>query len=418
MVTIYRFAAVHPEPEKAGSVAAVPYDVLTMEEAGETIAHNPLSFLRISRSDAELPDIPAYDDRIYERAAENLNRMRDEGVLIQDPAPSYYLYHVQDGRQSYTGLVCCVHTEDYRKGIIRRHELTRYDKEQDRTRHIDRVNAHTGMVFLVYRDDTGIDGLIEGMLPAGAELGQAVTSGGALHTKYRVTNEAVLSRLEEIFTGIPHLYIADGHHRAASAVNVAEQRKKEGRSTPESERFMAVLFSHQKVKIFGYSRLVQDLHGYTPAAFLLKVSEMADVYPYGPIDAGSHTIPPRHPDTGSHIFHMFLEGCWYEVSRKRDLREDLTGALDVSVLQKGILEGILGITDSRSDPRLSYMGGVKPLSVLEDLIRSGAYAVGFVMQPLPVGTVLAVSDQGKVMPPKSTWFEPKLLSGMLIHLLD
>jgi uncharacterized protein (DUF1015 family) len=339
-------------------------------------------------------------------------------LFIRDGQPGYYLYNVQDGPHSCTGLVCCVHVEDYRNGIIRRHELTRYDKEQDRTRHIDRVSAHTGMVFLVYRDETGIDAMVEDMIRTATGIGKAISSSGAVHSTYRITDEGVLSRIEEIFSGIPRFYIADGHHRAASAVNVAKQRRKEGRSTPESERFMAVLFSHRKVKIFGYSRMVRDLHGHSPAAFIRRVSDAMDVYPYGPIDAQGHTIPPRHDTGGKHIFHMCLAGHWYELARERDPRADLIGSLDVSVLQKEVLEGILGITDSRGDPRLAYMGGVKPLSVLEYLIISGEYAAGFAMQPMPVGTVLAVSDQGNVMPPKSTWFEPKLLSGMLVHLLD
>jgi uncharacterized protein (DUF1015 family) len=256
------------------------------------------------------------------------------------------------------------------------------------------------------------------MLDGRSPDAEAAATNGEVHRVYRITDEASLSRLETIFNGIPRFYIADGHHRAASAVNVAEKRRREGKGTPESDRFMAVLFSHRKVKIFGYSRMIRDLAGNSPASFVGKVSAVMDVYPYGLIDGGSHTIPPRHGDGERHIFHMCLGGYWYELARAKDLNEDLIGSLDVSVLQRDVLEGILGISDSRGDPRLAYMGGVKPLSVLERLIQNGEYAVGFTMQPLAVATVLAVSDQGHVMPPKSTWFEPKLLSGLLIHLLD
>ena len=420
MVQIYRFAAVRPERRYSGDIPSVPYDVVTAEEARECIERNPLSFLRVSRPDAELPDLPPHDDRVYERAREVFYGLLADGRLQKDPEPGMYVYRaVQDGEE-FVGLVCCVATEEYENRRIRRHELTRYDKEEDRTRHIDAVGANTGLVFLLYRDPDDIYTAIRSLIDGAEPDGSTTTVSGVLHQVYRITDEAALSHLEGLFATVPEAYIADGHHRAKSAVNVAERRREEGRFTEEAGRFMVVLFARDHVRIHGYSRLVTDLGGLTLPGFIDALLRAGwSIRPHGKVDASEYQVRPLATgDEPLHVMHFYMQGTWYEVSRPVDNPADLIGSLDVSVLQKEVLEGMLGITDPRGDPRLHYMGGAKPLTGLERLVDSGEYALAVAMQPVDVETVLAIADADGVMPPKSTWFEPKLLSGLVVHTID
>jgi uncharacterized protein (DUF1015 family) len=419
MVEIYRFAAVRPGRQHSNTIPSVPYDVVTAEEARKCIEKNPLSFLRVSRPDAELPGLPPNDDRVYLRAQALFDQMVNDGLLQRDSEPGMYVYRVVQNGDEFIGLVCCVATEDYENRRIKRHELTRYDKEEDRTRHIDVVGANTGLVFLLYRDPGEVFSTIRSLIAGLKPDGSTTTDQGVLHQVYRITDDSTLSRLEELFAVVPDLYIADGHHRAKSAVNVAERRLQEGRSTEESGRFMVVLFAHDRVRIHGYSRLVTDLGRYSPLEFIKVLSENWQVRPYGEIDASGYQIPPMMATVQPmHVMHLYLQGTWYEISRPVRDSADLIGSLDVSVLQKDVLEGILGITDPRGDPRLHYMGGAKPLSELEHLVDTGEFALAVAMQPVRIGKVLAIADMDGVMPPKSTWFEPKLLSGLVIHILD
>ncbi len=419
MVTIYRFAAVRPARGYSAIIPSVPYDVVTADEARRCIERNPLSFLRVSRPDAEHPDLLPDDRSVYLRAREVFDRMLAEGFLRRDPEPGMYVYRVVQDGEEFIGLVCCVATEDYEDRRIRRHELTRYDKEEDRTRHIDTVNANTGLVFLLYRDPGEICSYIASLIAGSGPDGSTISEQGVLHEIYRIVDGTAISRLEDLFSGVEALYIADGHHRAKSAVNVAVRRRAEGRYSEESGRFMAVLFAHNRVRIHGYSRLVTDLGGYTASEFIGALSELWDVRPYGEIDETGYRIPPAiRADAPVHVMHMYLDGRWYEVSRPLGNPADLIGSLDVSVLQKEVLEGMLGISDPRGDARLHYMGGAKPLSELERLVDAGVYALAVAMQPVRIETVLSIADQGGVMPPKSTWFEPKLLSGLVVHTLD
>ncbi|HQC34384.1 MAG TPA: DUF1015 family protein, partial [Methanoculleus sp.] len=390
------------------------------EEARECIEKNPLSFLRVSRPDAELPDLPPHDDRVYERAREVFDGLLADGRLQRDPEPGMYVYRaVQDGEE-FVGLVCCVATEEYENRRIRRHELTRYDKEEDRTRHIDAVGANTGLVFLLYRDPDDIYTAIRSLIDGAEPDGSTTTVSGVLHQVYRIADEAALSHLEGLFATVPEAYIADGHHRAKSAVNVAERRREEGRFTEEAGRFMVVLFARDHVRIHGYSRLVTDLGGLTLPGFIDALLQAGwSIRPHGKVDASEYQVRPLATgDEPLHVMHFYMQGTWYEVSRPVDNPADLIGSLDVSVLQKEILEGMLGITDPRGDPRLHYMGGAKPLTGLERLVDSGEYALAVAMQPVDVETVLAIADADGVMPPKSTWFEPKLLSGLVVHTID
>jgi uncharacterized protein (DUF1015 family) len=420
MVQLYRFAAVRPGRQYSEKIPSVPYDVVTAEEARKCIEKNPLSFLRVSRPDAELPGIAPDDDRVYQRAREVFEGMLADGQMERDPEPGMYVYRAVQDDEEFIGLVCCVATEDYENRTIRRHELTRYEKEEDRTRHIDTVGANTGLVFLLYRDPGEIFSYICSLIDGAEPEGNTTTDQGVLHEVYRIADEATLTRLEELFSAVPEAYIADGHHRAKAAVNVAERRRNEGRFTEEAGKFMVVLFAHDRVRIHGYSRLVADLGDYTLPGFIDALLKAGwDVRPYREIDTSGYQVPPLATGDGPmHVMHFYLEKTWYEVSRPVRDPGDLVGSLDVSVLQKEILEGMLGITDPRGDPRLHYMGGAKPLSGLERLVDSGEYALAIAMQPVAVETVLAIADADGVMPPKSTWFEPKLLSGLVVHTID
>ncbi len=420
MVQIYRFAAVRPGQQYSEEIPSVPYDVVTVTEARECIEKKPLSFLRVIRSDAGLPDIAPDDERVYQRAREVFDGMLADGELQRDPEPGMYVYRATQNGEEFVGLVCCVAAEDYENRRVRRHELTRYDKEEDRTRHIDTVGANTGLVFLLYRDPGDISSYIQSLIEEAEPDGSTTASPGVLHQVYRVTDDEVLSRLEDLFAAVPEAYIADGHHRARSAVNVAERRRDEGRFTEEAGRFMVVLFAHDRVRIHGYSRLVVDLGNYTLPGFIGALLRSGwNIRPYGEIDTAGYHIPPlASTDEPVHVMHFYMEKTWYEASRAVADPTDLVGSLDVSVLQKEILEGMLGIADPRGDPRLHYMGGAKSLSGLERLVDSGEYALAIAMQPVGVETVLSIADADGVMPPKSTWFEPKLLSGLVVHTID
>lgn len=419
MVKIFSFPAIRPKPEKAAEIASVPYDVVSTEEARECIEANPLSFMKVIRSESTIAGIDPKDPLVYETAKKNLEDMIKKGLLEKDDKPGIYLYRVKQGGSIYTGFVANVSVKDYEENKIKRHELTRYDKEEDRTTHIDTTNANTGLVVLLYRDINGIFSYIESLVPQRNPDGLAKTENGVVHEVFRVTDSQEISRLIDMFEKVDALYIADGHHRAKSSVNVAQKRREEGRITEEAERFMAVIFAENRVKIHGYSRLVTDLGNFTKESFLKALSERFDVRPYGEIDDTVFKIPPlKESERPLHVFHMYIDKKWYELSCPVKDPKDTIGSLDVSVVQKIVMEDMLGITDPRGDPRLEYLGGSRPLLDLETRVDSGSYAAAFSMQPVKVETVLKIADEGEIMPPKSTWFEPKLLSGLTIHSLD
>ena len=414
MVRIFPFAAVRPGRDAAQQVAAVPYDVVTADEARAVIRDNPMSFLRVSRTDAELPDIPPTDPRVYSHARERFSALQESGVFARDADPGMYVYRVITKAESFTGLCCCLHVDDYESGVIRRHEQTRYDKEEDRTRHIDAVNANTGPVVLIYRDSADLSDLISS-LAAGYPDAEVRWTDGSVHQVFRISDDGVLSRLYRQFSTVDRLYIADGHHRAKSAVNVAKQRRAAGREVGEADRFMGVLFADSGVRIHGYSRLVRDLGGRTPGEFMQEISGSCAVLPYGRVNNGAFQIRPK--TERPHVFHMYFNRAWYECTLPDSSSSDLIRSLDVSLLQDQVLERILGISDPRGDARLQYLGGARPVADLERMVDRGDYAVAFSMQPVLVETVLSIADANGIMPPKSTWFEPKLLSGLVVHSL-
>lgn len=419
MVKIYPFKAVRPVREEAGNIASVPYDVVSTEEAKEIIENQPQSFMRVIRSEATLPGVDPASPEVYDTASRNLKSLMDKGLLVQDGEPGIYLYRIKQGESIYLGFVSNVSVDDYRADRIKKHEHTRYDKEEDRTKHIDTTNANTGLVVLLYRDSGDIYSYIDSLVPEGNPDAVARDGSGVVHEVFRISDPQILTNLEEMFAGVDSFYIADGHHRAKSSVNVADKRESEGRMTPESDRFMAVIFAENRVKIHGYSRLVTDLGSYNPETFMTEIKTRFDVREYGEINERVFRIPPlKDSKTPVHTIHMYLAGKWYELSAPVKNPEDVIGSLDVSVLQKEVMEDMLGITDPRKDPRLQYLGGARPLADLKGRVDSGAFKVAFSLQPVKVETVLSVADEGNVMPPKSTWFEPKLLSGLVIHTLD
>lgn len=419
MVHVYPFRAVRPAPGKAEEIAAVPYDVVSAEEAREIISNHPFSFLRISRADALVPDIDPYSTEVYELSRNIFDEYREKGLFIQDEKPAMYVYRVYDADKTYTGIACCADTREYESGEIRRHELTRYDKEEDRTRHIDTMNANTGPVVLLHGAHAEIKNILKKVVEGNSPDMVTSAANGSRHEIFSITDSEILERLSEIFVSIPALYIADGHHRCKSAVNIVEKRKKDGAKVPEeTHHVLGVIFAEDEVKVHGYSRLLTDLSPLTPESFLKKISDIAHITPYGEADRSSFALKPKIGGKEDHVFHLYIKGTWYECVIPHNPKITDIRGLDVSVLQEQILIPFLGITDPRGDPRLQYLGGARPIRDLMTKVDGGEFAAALAMQPVDVRTVFSIADAGGIMPPKSTWFEPKLLSGLLVHLLE
>ncbi len=406
------FRGLRPRRELVEKVASPPYDVLERDEALALAEGNPYSFLHVIKPEIDLPEgVDLYDERVYKKGAENLRKFMEEGVLVQDPEEYFYIYRQRMGEHVQTGLVIAASCEDYGQGRIKRHELTREAKEMDRTKHILYTNANTGPVFLLYRDGTSPLKKILQDFSSSQPPEYDFESDGVRHTFWVIREGETIKRIKEIFSEIPHLYIADGHHRAAAAYRVSQIKKRENPShTGEEEYnfFLAVVFPHDEMKILPYNRVVKDLGGASPQEFLEKVKERFDVKPGSP-------EPP-----GKHIISMYLEGNWHYLIPKEGLfdPDDPVSSLDVAILQDHLLAPVLGIENPRKDPRITFVGGIKGTSYLEKLVNSGEYAVAFSMYPTSVEELMKVADQGKIMPPKSTWFEPKLKSGLVVHLLS
>ena len=419
MVHIYPFRAVRPAPGKAGDIAAVPYDVVNAEEAREIINENPLSFLRISRADALIPESDPYSREVYTLSKKIFDEYMSNALFIQDQSPAFYIYRVHDEGKTYTGIACCADTREYESGEIRRHELTRYDKEEDRTNHIDMVNANTGPVVLLHGAHEEIRKILNTATDKRTPDMETTAANKSRHEIFSITDSEIIDRVCRIFVSIPALYIADGHHRCKSAVNVVERRKNMGKDVPEeTHHVLAVIFAEDEVKVHGYSRLITDLSPLNPDSFLKKISDIAHVNPYGDADRAAFSLIPKMGRKGDHVFHLYLKGTWYECVIPRNPKMNDIQSLDVSVLQEQVLIPFLGITDPRGDPRLQYLGGARPIRDLMAKVDDGSFAAAIAMQPVDVRTVFSIADAGGIMPPKSTWFEPKLLSGLLVHLLE
>jgi uncharacterized protein (DUF1015 family) len=405
---LHPFRAVRPAPHLAARVASVPYDVVNRAEAAELARGNPHSFLHVGRSDIDLPeDVDQHDPRIYDQARAALDRLQVEGTLRKDETPSLYLYRqVMDGR-AQTGVVGCVHIDDYEQDVIRKHEKTRPDKEDDRTRHVLTLRANAEPVFLTYRGRAEIDRLVQPRLGA-KPLYDFVAPDGVRHTVWRVDDPAPFVAA---FGGIPHAYVADGHHRSASAWRAGKQlRARPGAEQGEAEHdwFLAVLFPAEQLRILPYNRVVRDLSGLGAAEALARIAHV------GKVSVSDDPKPARPGE-----FRFFLAGRWYrlELDEATINRLDPIGSLDVSLLQDRILGPILGIGDPRTDKRIDFVGGIRGTGELERRVTSGGMAIAFSLYPMTLEQLMAVSDAGQVMPPKSTWFEPKLKSGLFVHEL-
>jgi uncharacterized protein (DUF1015 family) len=413
MPLIKPFAGLRPAPGRAAEVAAPPYDVMNAAEARQMVAGRPWSFLHISRPEVDLPeDTDPYAPEVYAKARENLDHMIGEGVLVRDEAPRYYVYRLTMGRHSQTGLVAAASVAAYDTDRIKKHEFTRPVKEDDRVRQIDALNAQTGPVFLVYRSQPDI----ETMLEAGTRGEPAVdieADGGVRHELWVVDDEALIGRLTGAFDGLDALYVADGHHRSAAASRIAAARREvnPGHTGEESYNyFLSVIFPHDQMQILDYNRVIKDLHGLDAEAFMSRVSVPLKVEP-----SAEPVKPARLGEFG-----MYLDGAWYRLTldEHRIPWDDPVARLDVSLLQDNLIEPILGIVDPRRDERIDFVGGIRGLAGLQRRVDDGGMRVAFALHPTRMEELMAVADAGEVMPPKSTWFEPKLADGLVSHVLD
>jgi uncharacterized protein (DUF1015 family) len=410
MSDVRPFRALRPRPELAARVAAPPYDVINSEEARAMAEGNEISFLHISKPEIDLArEVALYDDRVYSTGACNLRRFMATGVFVREAKPLFYIYQQRMGGHVQAGVVCAASCQEYADGRIKRHELTRKDKEDDRTRHTHELNANAGPVFLTYRKRPEIDAAVDA-IRKDQPLYDFVAPDGIAHTVWPVPPEQNAA-LQAAFATVPVLYVADGHHRAASAARVGLERKAANpnhRGDEPYNYFLAVLFPHDQLRILDYNRVVKDLNGLSPERFLAKVGEKFTT-------AATGTPRPDAPRR----FGMFLGGKWYRLEAKPGTfpASDPVRSLDVAILQENLLAPVLGIADPRTDKRVDFVGGIRGLDELEKRVREG-WAVAFALYPTSLDQLMSVADAGLVMPPKSTWFEPKLRSGLLVRTLD
>ncbi len=410
MATIKHFRALRPLPEQAAAVAAVPYDVVSTEEARALAGANPLSFLRVSRPEIEMPEgVNIYANDVYNKAAANFDRLIAQAPLVIEDEPSFYLYRLVMAGRAQTGLVACCSVDEYDNDTIRKHERTRKDKEDDRTRHILTISAQTGPILLTHRPSAAVKGLAT-KITASEPLFDFIAQDDIAHTIWRAPAE-MNKLLTETFREVPLLYIADGHHRAKSASRARETLRSQNPNHTGNEEynfFQCVIFPSDELHILPYNRVVKDLNHYSPEDFLKEVAAEFEIIP----DAD-----PR-PGKRNH-FSMYLKGRWYGLKLKGEVtkRFKVADRLDVSVLQNEMLTPILGIQDVRTDKRIEFVGGVRGTQELERLVDSGRYAVAFSLYPTTLDELMEISDEGEIMPPKSTWFEPKLRDGLLSHLI-
>lgn len=404
------FRGLRPPTELLAEVACPPYDVVNSEEARERVAGKPRSLLHVTRPEVDLPeDVDIHADIVYETAASNFRRFLAAGVLQQDPAPAYYVYRLVWGSHVQTGVMGVASVDDYDRGLIKKHEHTRRDKEDDRARHTDAIGANAGPVFLAYHADTSLDGLAAAV--ADAPPTAEVEAEGVRHMLWAVTESAKIEEFRSAYAQVGAFYVADGHHRAASASRTRALRQGRNQNHTGQEaynRFLAVVFPHDQLRILAYNRVVRDLHGLDQAAFLAAVTDRFEVAPAA--DAS-----PTEPRT----FRMLLGGQWYALRPRTGSfpEADPVRSLDVAILQDNLLAPVLGIGDPRTDQRIDFVGGIRGTGELERRVARG-WAVAFSLYPTSLEQLMSVADAGQVMPPKSTWFEPKLRSGLVVHSLE
>ena len=412
MAQIRPFKAYRPCKGMEERIAALPYDVYNRAEACEVVKKNPESFLAVDRAETQFgEEVDTYADCVYEKADQMLREKIQEGKFVQDPTPCFYLYELTMDGHSQTGVVGCASIDDYRNNVIKKHENTRADKEEDRIRHVDTCSMQTGPIFLAYRAKEDLKEKI-GELKKQAPVYDFVSEDGIGHRVWVIDNDSDVAMIEEAFGKIPAIYIADGHHRCASAVKVGLKRREQYPDYTGEEEFnyfLSVIFPDEELRILDYNRVVKDLNGMDAATFLTRIEEYFAVEkkgqsPYRPMEKGT--------------FGMYLENEWYGLSAKEEIKsEDAVEGLDVSLLQNDLLDPILGIMDPKTDKRIDFVGGIRGLGELERRVHTDM-KVAFSMYPTSIAELFAVADAGRLMPPKSTWFEPKLRSGLFLHEIE
>lgn len=413
MAILRPFFGWRPLPEFVSEVASKPYDVLSSDEARKEAEGHPLSFLHVGKPEIDLdPSISIYDVRVYETARKNLQKFIDAGIFKKDPEPYLYIYSQTMGSHTQYGIVGCVSVHEYLNDIIKKHELTRKDKEDDRTNHIKYTNAHTGPIFLTYRSVEEINQIVN-QITSKLPVYDFTASDNIQHRFWVINDRDTINEIVRIFKNIPNLYVADGHHRSASAARVGlEMSKNNPNHTGDEEYnyFLAVIFPHNQLKIMDYNRVVKNLNGKSVEEFLKELEKTFEVKPI------NERAKPRRKGE----FSMYINKKWYFIQLRPGIHSgnDLIENLDVSILQNYLLKPILGIVDPRTDKNIDFVGGIRGLTELEDRVDSGDMAIAFALYPTSIEELIAVADGGKIMPPKSTWFEPKLRDGLVIHFLS
>jgi len=405
MATIKPFAALRPKPELAHKICELPYDVMSSDEARQMAAGNPLSFLHVSKPEIDLPPgTDLYSAPVYAKGRENFQNLIAQGVLKPDAQPAFYLYRQVMGKHSQAGLVAAASCEEYLAGIIKKHELTRPDKEDDRVRHIEALDAQTGPVFLTYRARAALDEFVAKKISEASPAVDFTAKDGVRHTSWIIADAAGISFIESQFAQIKSLYIADGHHRSAAAARVFRSRQGAG----QSGQFLAVIFPHNQMQILPYNRVLKDLNGWTK-------EQLLDIL------AGAFLIDPkgRAQPARKHELGFYFQGKWHTLAVRPKLMvtDDPVENLDVTLLQKNVLGEVFGINDPRTSKRVNFVGGIRGAAELEKLVNSGEYACAFSMFPTSIEDLMTIADAGGIMPPKSTWFEPKLRDAMFCHMI-
>ncbi len=412
MAVIKPFCALRPQPNLAGKLASRPYDVLNRTEARQEAENNPWSFYHISKAEIDLPDaVDIHDNSVYEKAKRNLAVFLEEQFLFLEEKPCYYIYQLEMRGRQQTGLVAVSAVSDYEHGIIKKHELTRPEKEQDRINHILTTRAQTGNVFLAFHAIPELHAIIKQQKEALAPVYDFTSVDEVHHRVWVIADEAVIKEITDLFaTRVSATYIADGHHRAASAANAARQLSSgEGKPEASSSYFLTTLFPDNELQVIDYNRVVKDLNGWSTAEFLSALE-----YNFSLAKTGKTRVKPAEP----HEYGMYLDGEWYRLlSRPGTYSTDPIGILDVTILQKNVLDELLGIKDPRTDDRIDFIGGIRGLEALEESVDKGEMKVAFAVHPVTMEQLFEIADTGQVMPPKSTWFEPKLRDGLFTHLI-
>lgn len=413
MAVFRPFKAYRPKPEFAAEVAAKPYDVLNSEEAREEVKGHPLSFLHVGKPEVDLdPTIDLHDASVYAKGKENLNKLISDGTIVEDGEPFFYVYaQTMNGRTQY-GLVGCASVDDYWKDVIKKHEKTRQDKEEDRCEHVRITNAHTGPIFLTYRDNSEINAIIEEVV-AGTPENDLTSLDGIRHTSWVIRDKDKSLRIQNILAATDNFYVADGHHRSAAASIVGKERQKANPNHTGNEEynyFLAVLFPASHLYIMDYNRLVKDLNGHTKEGFFAEIAKIFTC----------QEVEGQYKPTQKGEIGMYIDNKWYKLNFLPEIcnTHDPVESLDVALLQKHILAPVLDIEDPRVSKRIDFVGGIRGLGELEKRVNSGEMAVAFAMNATSIEELMAIADAGKIMPPKSTWFEPKLRDGMFVHFLD